>query len=379
MGKKLAESSSVRVSDVADALARMAPPWLAKDWDNVGLLAGNPDAPCSRVLACVDMTEPVLREGIRARSQMIVAYHPAIFKPIRRLVASSGEMDSLVWAATSHGIAIYALHTALDTAQGGTNDVLARLCGLNETEAFGCVRSPAEQCKVVVFVPPDYVDRVAEAAFAGGAGVIGDYEKCSFRTPGKGTFFGTDQASPMIGQKGRLECVEEMRLEVICQRAALREVLTAIRASHPYEEPAIDTYSLVSEETMGIGRYGVLPKPTTVRNLALKLKKALSLHAVSIVGALNQRVQRVAVCAGAAGRLPIEADTPSSLAQLVVTGEIRHHDALTYLRLGKSAIALGHWASERPVLDHVAKRLRQELSGLDVRISRRDADPFANM
>jgi len=370
-------SAGLRIGEVVETLGKIAPPWLAQSWDNVGLLAGDPDARCARVLLCIDMTRAVVQEADRIGAGMIVAYHPPIFEPVSRLVASSPGTDALVWLAVSNRIAIYALHTALDAAEGGTNDVLAELCGLGQTAPFEYVPAPGESCKVVVFVPPDCVDRVAEAAFAAGAGRIGQYEKCSFRAAGEGTFFGTEQTSPAVGRKGRLERVEELRLELICPQSSLGDVLDAIRRAHPYEEPAIDAYRLVPGRAKGIGRYGELARPQTLRALARRLKRVLGLRVVQLVGEPDRKVRRVAICAGSAGRLPLEAGPPAAHADVVITGEIRHHDALAYMRCGRGAIALGHWASERPVLDRLAERLRRELPALDVHISRQDGDPFA--
>jgi hypothetical protein len=214
--------------------------------------------------------------------------------------------------------------------------------------------------------------------FAAGAGRIGDYEQCSFRLPGTGTFFGTESTNPRVGRKGRLEQVDEVRLEMIAPTAKLPEVIAALRRAHPYEEPAFDIYPLTPEPVRGIGRVGRLPAGTSLARLARQLKRATASEVMTVVGSPAARLKRAAVCVGAAGRLPLEKPR-SADCDVIVTGEIRHHDALTLLRRGVCAIALGHWESEHPALKALAKRIQEELPAVKLSLSRADAPPFTRL
>ncbi len=380
-----ARSRPRSVAEVVDVLHAIADPALAQTWDNVGLIAGDPSAACRGLLLCVDMTPAVIDEACALSASLVVAYHPPIFKPIKRLVADSRETDALVLRAIRRQLHVYALHTALDAAEGGTNDVIADLCGIRRTEPFEDAPAEAERAKVVVFVPPAEVDRVAEAMFAAGAGRIGAYEKCSFRLRGWGTFFGTEDSDPTIGRRGRLEHVEEVRLEAIVDAHTVAGVLAAARRAHSYEEPAIDVYPLKpSRMRPGIGRIGTLPRVISLGALARRLGKAVDSPNVRIVGKTTQPVRRVAICVGSAGRLPDQ--TPRTTdCDAVITGEVNHHDALYWSRRGErrksgfGVIALGHWHSERPALASVAKRLRTALPGLRIAISKQDRDPFTTL
>ena len=98
--------------------------------------------------------------------------------------------------------------------------------------------------KLVVFVPADALEAVREALFAAGAGRIGEYERCSWYTEGTGTFLGSEAASPVIGEPGREERVVEIRLETVYPSDREADVVAALRAAHPYEEPAFDLYPL---------------------------------------------------------------------------------------------------------------------------------------
>ena len=362
------------VHSVCEVLARLAPLQLAESWDNVGLLAGDPAAGVKHLLLCIDLTPDVVDEAVAAKLQMVVAYHPPIFKPIARLVEGAPTAEAGVHRCIAHGIAIYSPHTALDAADGGTNDCLAELCGVRETQPLEWVDGGPAQCKLVTFVPANDLERVADALFAAGAGHIGDYEKCSFRVTGTGTFFGTAAAHPVVGQAGQLERVDEIRLEVVCPAARLAAAVAALVLAHPYEEPAFDVYPLQRRPTRGTGRVGLLRRPLTLSTLARKVKRAVGADCTTIVGESERRIERAIVAVGAAGSMPFQ--VPLGPHDVVITGEIRHHDALAIRRRDCSAIALGHWSSERPVLPVLADRLRESLPGVDVSISGCDSEPF---
>ena len=358
----------------------IAPVSAAADWDNVGLIVGDRAWPARRVLLTIDLTAAVLDEAAASRFDAVVSYHPVVFKATKRLVIDRRQQEGIAAECLARRVAVYSPHTALDAAPGGTNDTLAGLAGLTALQPFSSMAAGPAQCKVVVFVPESALDAVAEAVFAAGAGRIGAYEKCSYRLNGQGTFFGTDSTVPAVGQKGRLERVDEVRLEVICaaDSAAIRAVTAAIRSAHPYEEPAFDIYPLVAipNLTSGQGRIGRFEKATTLGTLAARLKKASGATAAAIVGDHRATLTRGLVCVGAAGDLPFAIPGGVGVGDVIVTGEMRHHDALRVQRCGATAIVLGHWTSERPALGPLGKALAGQLPGMTISVSQADADPL---
>ncbi|HWL92243.1 MAG TPA: Nif3-like dinuclear metal center hexameric protein [Phycisphaerae bacterium] len=367
------------VADLCSAMEEIAPTWTAAEWDNVGLLAGSPDWPLRRVLLAIDLMPEVLEEAIAERFDAIVAYHPPIFKATKRLRVGRTSPEEVASTALANRIAIYSPHTALDATTGGTNDTIAEMAGIENPMPFDAARDPTPRCKLVVFVPAESVESVAAAVFEAGGGRIGDYSQCSFRIAGEGTFFGADAANPVVGQRGRLERVSEIRLEIVFPQRRLKEVVFAIRRSHPYEEPAFDVYPLAATPVgaMGQGRMGLFVRPLPAGALAKGLARGVGAAAVELIGPASQVVRRGFVCVGAAGSLPFEiSGVALAPGDVVMTGEIRHHDALRYLGAGATAIALGHWASERPVLQPLSARLRRMLKGVVIGVSRRDRNPF---
>lgn len=372
---------AITVRDLCDVMELVAPIWAAAEWDNVGLLAGDPTRELKRVLLTIDFTAEVLDEARRAGVDAIVSYHPPIFRPVKRLVADPKTQEGVVALALASGMAVYSPHTALDAADGGTNDVLGGLAGLKDMHPFQFAAAGPVECKLVVFVPPGDVERVAEAVFQAGGGRIGAYEQCSHRLHGEGTFFGTEATDPVVGRRGRLERVDEVRLEIIFSQKSLGDVAAAVRRTHPYEEPAFDVYALerLPHGKIGQGRIGEFSRPITLGTLARALKVQTRAANAVTIGKPGWKLRRGFVCVGAAGSLPFES-TDERLAEgdVVITGEIRHHDALRYERCGIAAVALGHWASERPVLRPLAKRLGVLLRGVSVTVARADRDPFGS-
>jgi dinuclear metal center YbgI/SA1388 family protein len=358
--------------DVCHVLAATAPLDVAEEWDNVGLLIGDEAAPVGGLLLTIDLTEPVLAEATAAGADMVMAYHPPIFRPISRLTSSAAPV---ALAAARAGVAVYSMHTALDAAVGGTNDVLAGALGVEALRPL-VPAGGADDCKVVVFVPAADVGGVSAAAFAAGAGRIGDYTECSFAAAGTGAFRGGAAAHPTVGRPGRAERTAELRLEVIAPRAKAAAVVEAIRAAHSYETPAIDVYRLEPLATgTGLGRIGELARPVTMKTFLARVKRAVGVPRVQVAGPAVGRVRRVAVGAGSCGDL--WADAARGRADVFVTGEMRHHDALAAARASLAVVCVGHSHSERLALRAVARRLRRELPGLKIRISRKDRDPFA--
>ena len=351
-----------KVRDITAALEAFAPLYLAESWDNVGLLVGDQEAAVDNVLLCIDYTREVAEEA--KDCELVVAYHPPIFSGVKRLLAGS-----LVFGAIARGTALYSPHTALDAAKGGTNDVLAAAAGLLDVTPLK-PHVGAEMLKLVTFVPEEALDKVSAALFEAGAGRIGQYSECSFRTAGTGTFFGDETTSPAVGKKGRRERSAEIKLETIVPTKAAAKVMTALLASHPYETPAFDLVRLqaVPDASLGQGRLG----RTNGSRLDVieTVKRELGLSHVLVAGDTVGKAKRVAVAAGAgAGLLD---DAIAQKADVFVTGELKHHDALRANARGVTVIMTLHTNSERKALSSLVK-----IIPCAARVSTRDRDPFA--
>jgi dinuclear metal center YbgI/SA1388 family protein len=358
----------MQLSRIVEQLERIAPPALAESWDNVGLLVGDANQNISRVMLTIDYTPAVAAEAKSLGCDLIVAYHPPIFHAIKRLTS-----PNLIFDAVRRGVAIYSPHTALDSAKGGTNDMLADAIGLTERTPLRISPSQATHYKLVFFVPAENLEAVTESIFSAGAGDIGKYSRCSFRCEGTGTFFGNEGTNPAIGRSGKLERVEEIRVETLVPIAKVADVVRALRKSHPYEEPAFDLNVLAATENGGQGRIGTMP--ATERSAIFeRVRRELGIQHLLIAGPTDGTITRAAVCAGSCGEMLDNAIKAG--AQLYLTGEMRHHEALKAAAHSLTVVCTLHSNSERAVLKRLKKRLEETEGICPIMISQSDRDPF---
>ena len=360
------------IGDVAAALDRFAPTQAAAEWDNVGLLLGDRSSAAERILTCLTVTPDVVEEAVHERVSLIVSHHPILFRGAKQLTADRGD-GRIVLPLARARIAVYSPHTAFDNCPGGINDILCRRLGIADAIPLRPREGPRE-FKLAVYVPDSDLAKVSDALFEAGAGVIGQYTQCSFRVPGKGTFFGSDETNPAVGQKGRREEVEEWRLEVVVAESKVAGAVRAMRAAHSYEEPAFDIYQLKAGLSGGEGRIGELSQPTTLGELGDRVKDALAAPSIQIIGDLSQKVRRVALACGAAGEYL--SDSIRSNADTFLTGEMRFHDALTARSAGIGVLLPGHYATERPGIEELAEKLAADWPGVTVWASRSERDPL---
>lgn len=363
------------VAAFAAYLERFAPPSTAAEWDNVGLLLGDNAADVAKVMTALTVTPDVSEEAVRAGANLIVAHHPVLFRGAKKLTANTPDGAALLPLLRA-GIAVYSPHTAFDNCPGGINDNLCSRLGLTNVTPLR-PRDGKRQCKLVVFVPDSDLQKVSDALFATGAGVIGQYNECSFRLAGTGTFFGTDVTNPTVGVKGRREDAPEWRLEVVVPEALVSSAVKAMRAAHSYEEPAFDVYPLKPLASGGEGRMGELAYPATLRDLAHRAKQALGANAVQVVGDWERPVRTVALACGAAGEFLSDAITRK--ADVFLTGEVRFHDALTARGANVALVLPGHYATERPAVEDLAAKLAADFPGVACWASLAESDPLGNL
>ncbi|QYJ15644.1 GTP cyclohydrolase 1 type 2 [Rubrobacter xylanophilus DSM 9941] len=350
---------------VIEATERLAPPKLAEDWDNCGLQVGDPAAEVSRVLVALTPLPEVFDEAEEMGADFLLLHHPLIFHPVRSL-DTSGYPGDLVARGVRAGIAVYAAHTSYDAAPGGVSEALAETLGLEGPLEVLSPRGALQ--KLVVFVPEEHADSVAEALASEGAGVIGDYTHCTFRAPGTGTFLGGESTSPAVGERGRLERVAEIRLETVVPAHLARRAVEAAKAAHPYEEVALDLYPVEGRpQGCGYGRVGRLPEPLSPEELRDHVSEALGAPARLVCRAGEKRIERVAVLGGSGGGFVREAAAAG--AEAYVTGDLDYHDALLAESLGLAAIDAGHAPTELPALAPLARRL-ERLCGVPAVASR---------
>jgi dinuclear metal center YbgI/SA1388 family protein len=345
---------SVKCQVIMDAIDKLAPRHLAENWDNVGLLVGNPAQTINKILITLDVTKTVAEQAIEDGIDLIIAHHPLIFKSLTA-IRTDLPQGQILSSLLKSNIGVYAAHTNLDIATGGVNDVLAAALDLYDVQPLA-ISSTEKLCKLVVFIPQTHEEIVEEAIMRAGAGHIGNYSHCSFKTNGIGTFLPLEGSDPFIGNTDKLEHVKESRLETIMPEKITKSVIKAMLKVHPYEEVAYDIYPLANfGDKLGLGRIGKIVTPMLLAEFANRVKAALGIQSVNVVGSCDRLVKKVAVCGGAGASLLHKAAFAG--ADVLVTGDVKYHEGQEAASIGMAMIDAGHFATEQPILSHVKKYL----------------------
>ncbi|MDR1545375.1 MAG: Nif3-like dinuclear metal center hexameric protein [Deltaproteobacteria bacterium] len=336
------------VQDFVGLLDRLAPFDLALDWDNSGLQVGDPRAPVAKAALALDPTAANVEAALAAGCQLLATHHPLIFRPLKRLDASDPQAAA-VFRAVSGGLAVVAAHTNWDAV--GVAQALADALELEE-------RRPLEDraqgwAKLVVFAPEDAAEAVLRAALEAGAGTMGGYEGCFFRLTGQGGFRAPADGQPHVGRPGEASVVDEVRLETRLPRALKGRVERAVRAAHPYEEPAVEFFDLETAEH-GFGLVGRWRPPRRPEAAEAFLAERLGPDGLW-AGPPPGEISIVALMPGSGGSYG-----PAALkagAQLLITGDVGHHQALWAAEAGLPILSAGHFETERPGLERLAEAL----------------------
>lgn len=336
-------------------MEQLAPKSLAVPDDRIGLQLGTLRKELEHVLVALDVTEAVVDEAIRIGAKLIIAHHAIIFRPLKDLQTDT-PAGRLYERLIKHDIAVYISHTNYDVAEGGMNDLMAQVLQLQDVKVLEKLHDDRLQ-KLVVFVPKSHIEQVRTAILDVGAGWIGDYSHCSFNIEGTGTFKPLEGTNPFIGSTGKMEEVEEVRLETVVPQSMKSRIVRAMLKAHPYEEVAYDLYPLSMEgRSYGLGRVGKLEQDMSLKELAELVKLRFDVPSLRVVGPMDQTVKKVAVLGGSGARYVKHAMFHG--ADVLVTGDIDYHTAHDALAAGVSLIDPGHNAEKMMKAD-VAARLQE--------------------
>ena len=311
-----------KIKQITQQLEKLAPISYQEDYDNAGLIVGNYETEVTGILFSLDVTEAVVAEAIEKNCNLIVAHHPIVFKGLKKLNGSN-YVERTVIKAIKNDVAIYAIHTNLDHVTQGVNWKIAEKLGLSNVR----VLSPKKQLltKLTFFSPVENTQTILNALFAGGAGEIGQYKNCSFRTEGTGTFQPGNEATPAIGTKGKDEEVKENRIEVMFPAYMQSTVLKIMKENHPYEEVAYYLQTLENENhEVGAGAVGKLEQAMEPEAFLQFLKDRMQTSLIKHTIPLNKKIQRVAVCGGAGSFLL--SDAIRAQADVFVTADYKYHE-----------------------------------------------------
>lgn len=357
--------------DIIDILEQFAHPSLQESYDNCGLLTGNANTKIKGVLVALDCTEEIIDEAIKKKCNMVVAHHPIIFSGLKKLNGKN-YIERTIIKAIKNDILIYAIHTNLDNAYNGVNAKIAEKLGLVNTR----VLAPAggKLLKLVTYVPFDDAEKVRNAIFKAGAGVISEYDCCSFNTEGKGSFRGSENTNPYVGEKGKIHFEDEIRIEVVLPDYLKNKIVAAMIKAHPYEEVAYDIYALENEHPrVGAGLIGELKTPLDEKEMLKKIKTKLKAKCIRHTALSNKKVQKVALCGGSGSFLLKNAI--AAQADIFITADFKYHqffDAENRIIIAD----IGHYESEQFTIDLIRDVLIKNFPTFAVHFTEINTNPI---
>ena len=338
------------IKELVTILDTIAPFFLQENYDNSGVQFADLEEKVQRALLCLDVTGETIQEATEKKCNVIIAHHPLFFLPLNRITKQN---NPIVYQLLYNRLNLIAFHTNFDLAENGLNDYFGKLLGLKKID---CLEESAEKTlKLAVYVPAQYHEKLLEALFQAGAGNIGHYSETSFSASGKGSFKPLEGTKPFIGKTGERKSVLETKIETVFQERDLNRVIDAIYQNHPYEEPAYDIYHLKTNSKTGIGLLAQLPSGQKLTDICQKIKDDLGIPYLRVVQTAKQKIGTIALCTGSGGSLLEQAIQKK--ADLFITGDIKHHEALRARETGLNIIDIEHFYTERYFVPALKERL----------------------
>ena len=355
------------ITPILEALAPLA---YAEDFDNVGLLVGNPQQEINGILVCHDALETVVDEAIQKKCNLIVCFHPILFSGLKKITGKT-YVERVVMKAIKHDIAIYAVHTALDNHPEGVNKMICNQLGLKKTK----ILVPKEKFirKLVTFTIPENHQQLRNALFEAGAGCIGNYEDCSFNSKGIGTYMGNEHSNPEIGERFEFVESEEIKIEVTFEKHLEAKILKALFTHHVYEEVAYEIYELQNKhQNIGLGMIGELENEMPERDFLQFVKEKMKCENIRHSVFMNKPIKKVAVLGGAGSFAIHQAKIMG--ADAFLTADLKYHqfyEAENQLLLAD----IGHYESERYTKNHIVDFLIKKIPNFAIILSEQNTNP----
>ena len=360
----------MKISQITQELEKLAPLAYAEDFDNVGLLVGNPNAEITKILVTLDTLESVVDEAIEKGANLIVSFHPIIFSGMKKLTGKN-YVERVVQKAIKHDINIYATHTALDNSEFGVNYQISKRLNLQNTEILIPQKDTLRH--LVTYVPTADAAGLRQVLSAAGAGSIGNYDNCSFNLEGTGTFRPKDGANPHIGEIGKIQFEPETRISVIFNKDLEGKILKTLKENHPYEEVAYEIFKLENKnQTIGMGMIGELENEMEEPEFLNYLKEKMQTKCIRHSKLLNKKVKKVAVLGGS-GSFAIS-NAKQKGADVFMTADLKYHDF--FQAENRILLAdIGHYESEQFTKDLLTAYLSEKFPNFAVLNSEINTNP----
>ncbi|MCX7954893.1 MAG: Nif3-like dinuclear metal center hexameric protein [Bacteroidales bacterium] len=313
----------IKISEIVNYIEDNYPPLYQEKYDNSGYQIFCGDDICTGVLLCLDINIKILKEAKENKLNLVISHHPFLFYSLQRIDVSENK-GKIIEYALKNKINVYSLHTNYDKSIYGINLEIAKLLDLKTVEIINKEQNRLK--KLVTFVPHNYADKVREAIFKAGGGVIGNYDCCSYNIEGYGTFKGGENTNPFVGQKGKIHKEPETRIEVIFPEHLQQKIIDSMLKEHPYEEVAYDIYPLSNKYPLfGHGLSGYLENPMKKEAFFDYLKEKLKIVVLKYNSNFSKNIiRKIAICSGS-GSFLISSLIYNNY-DCFITSDLKYHD-----------------------------------------------------
>ncbi|SKA86059.1 dinuclear metal center protein, YbgI/SA1388 family [Caloramator quimbayensis] len=357
--------------DLINKIEEKYPLEFAEDYDNCGLLIGKFEKVINKILVCLEVNLEVAKEAKENGADMIISHHPLIFKPIKR-ITDDNYISRIIEILIKNDINLYALHTNFDNSIDGMNFAIGSMLSLKNVE-FLSANKAQELYKIAVYVPKSHEKEVREALFSADCGHIGNYSSCSFNTNGIGTFMPLEGTSPYIGQINKMEYVDEVKIETIVRKNDIKKAVENMIKAHPYEEVAYDIYKLENKLYQGSGIAGEIDVEMGFIDFCSYVKERLNIPYLNVSGDKNKKIKKIAVVGGAG--FQFYKDAIKKKCDVLLTGDVKHHEAMEAYCEGLNIIDGGHYFTEAAAFPYILNYIKSSFE-VDCIMSKINTNPF---
>jgi dinuclear metal center YbgI/SA1388 family protein len=361
----------MKIFEITSFLEQIAPLAYQESYDNSGLIVGDLNTDITQALISLDCTEAIIDEAIAHNCNLVISHHPIVFSGLKKITGKN-YVERVIIKAIKNNIAIYAIHTNLDSVLNGVNGKIAEKLGLQNCRILAPKNNILN--KLITFVPVAYADKVRQALFDAGAGNIGNYSEASFNSIGTGTFKGNENSNAFVGEKNKRHKEEEVKIEVLFEVYKRNDILQALHHHHPYEEVAYDILTLNNaHQQVGSGLLGTLPETMEEQEFLVFLKSVMNVEVIRHTQLLGKTVKTVAVCGGSGSFLL--GNALSAKADVFISADFKYHEFFD--ADNKIIIAdIGHYESEQFTIELLAEIITKNFPTFAIRLTEKNTNPI---
>lgn len=361
----------MELQKLIDYLENIVPKSMQESYDNCGLIVGNVKQEISGVLIALDCLESVIDEAIEKKCNVVLTHHPIVFKGLKSLTGKN-YVERTILKAIKNDIALYAIHTNIDNYIFGVNHKIGEKLGLENLKILAPKENNLQ--KLSFFVPENHAEFVLKSLCESGAGQIGNYDNCSFKSWGEGTFRALKGAQPFVGKQGEIHKEKEVKVEVLVTKHNAQKMVAKLVEIHPYEEVAFDLYALENLNLYeGSGMIGDLRTELDEMTFLKQVKSTFKCGTIRHTLLTGKKIKKVAFCGGSGFFLLQHAK--KAKADIYITSDIKYHeffDAENQILLAD----IGHFESEQFTIDLLNELLIKKFTTFAVHLTEINTNPI---